>query len=278
MELTLDQALQKGIEAHKAGNAQEADRYYTAILKAQPKHPDANHNMGVLAVGVGKVNEALPFFKTALEANPNIGQFWVSYIDALIKLERIDDAKAVFDQAKSKGAKGEAFDQIEKRLTGVSTTTDVKNSNVQNPPQEKLQPLINLYNQKKLEKVFKEAQKLSKKYTKSPVLWNLMGASAAQIGKPDEAVLAFKKAISINPNNAEAYNNLGNALKDQGMLEEAIEAFKQAVSIKPDFAEGYYNMANTLSDYGKVKEGILAYEKVVSMKPDFFIAFNNMFD
>ena len=55
MELTLDQALQKGVEAHRAGKAEEADRYYTAILKANPKHPDANHNMGVLAVGVGKV-------------------------------------------------------------------------------------------------------------------------------------------------------------------------------------------------------------------------------
>ena len=31
MELTLDQALQKGVEAHKAGKAQEADQYYTAI-------------------------------------------------------------------------------------------------------------------------------------------------------------------------------------------------------------------------------------------------------
>ena len=67
MELTLDQALQKGVEAHKAGKAQEADQYYTAILKANPKHPDANHNMGVLAVGLGKVETALPFFKTALE-------------------------------------------------------------------------------------------------------------------------------------------------------------------------------------------------------------------
>ncbi len=55
MEFTLDQALQKGIEAHKAGKVQEADRYYTAILKANPKHPAANHNMGVLAVGIGKI-------------------------------------------------------------------------------------------------------------------------------------------------------------------------------------------------------------------------------
>ena len=72
MELTLGQALQKGVEAHKAGKVQEADRYYTAILKAQPKHPDANHNKGVLAVGVGQVEEALSFFKTAIEANPSI--------------------------------------------------------------------------------------------------------------------------------------------------------------------------------------------------------------
>ena len=102
MELTLDQALIKGVEAHKAGKLEEADRYYTAILKVQPKHPDANHNMGVLAVGLGKVQEALPFFKTALDANPSITQFWYSYIDALIKLDKIDDAKSVFDQAKSK--------------------------------------------------------------------------------------------------------------------------------------------------------------------------------
>ena len=116
MELTVDQALQKGVEAHKAGKVQEADRYYTAILKANPKHPDANHNMGVLAVGVGKVQEALPFFKTALEVNPATAQYWLSYIDALIKTGKLVDAKAVFDQAKSNGAKGNRFDEIEKSL------------------------------------------------------------------------------------------------------------------------------------------------------------------
>ena len=120
MDLTLDQALQKGIEAHKAGQVQDADRYYTAILKADPKHPDGNHNMGVLAVGVGKDEEALPFFKTALEVNPSIAQYWLSYIDALIKLERIAEAKAVFAQAKSNGAKGNGFDQLEIKLVNIS--------------------------------------------------------------------------------------------------------------------------------------------------------------
>ena len=93
MELGIDEALQRGVAAHKAGDLNEADKFYTAILKAQPQHPDANHNMGVLAVSIGKVREALPYFKIALEANPAIEQFWLSYIDALIKLERLNDAR-----------------------------------------------------------------------------------------------------------------------------------------------------------------------------------------
>ena len=106
MELTLDQALQKGIEAHKAGNIQEADRCYTAILKANPNHPDANHNIGVLAVGVGKVQEALPFFKTALKANPSIEQFWLSYIDALIKAKFFKEASKAIKKAKKRFLEG----------------------------------------------------------------------------------------------------------------------------------------------------------------------------
>ena len=272
MELTLDQALQKGIEAHKAGKAQEADRYYTAILKANPKHPDANHNMGVLSVVVGKVEAALPFFKAALEANSSIPQFWLSYIEALIKLDRIVDAKAVFDQAKSNGLKGESFDQLKKRL-GSATS---KSSNVQEPPKEQLNTLIKLYKQNRLQKVFSEAQKLTKKYTTSLTLWNLMGASAAQIGQLDDAILAFQKALSIKPDYAEAYNNIGNALKDQDKIKEAIDAYTKALSIKPDYAEAYNNMGIALTEQRRLEEATEAYTKALSIKPDYAEAYNNM--
>ena len=69
MELTTEQALQQAIEAHKAGKLQDAEGLYIAILAAQPKHPDANHNLGVLAVSLDKTELALPFFKIALEAS-----------------------------------------------------------------------------------------------------------------------------------------------------------------------------------------------------------------
>ena len=68
MELTLDQALQKGIEAPRLVKFGKLINIIRRSCKAQPKHPDANHNMGVLAVGVGKVDQALPFLKTALRS------------------------------------------------------------------------------------------------------------------------------------------------------------------------------------------------------------------
>ncbi len=271
MELTLDQALQKGIEAHRAGNVQEADRYYTAVLKANPKYPDANHNMGVLAVGVGKVEEALPFFKTALEANPNIAQFWLSYIDALIKLDRRADAKAVCDQAKSNGAKGDAFDQLEKHLSEVDLII-----NVQDPPQDQQQPIINLYTQGQLEQALAKVSQLFRQFPNSIFLYNIEGAANRGLGQLDAAIVSYGKALQLNPDYAEAHNNMGNALQDQGKILEALEAFNKAIAAKPDYAEAYNNMGIALREQGKLDEAIEAYKKALSIRPDYAEAYNNM--
>ena len=104
----------------------------------------------MLAVGVGKVEEALPFFKTALEVNSNIAQYWLSYLDALIKLDRMADAKEVFEQAKNNGAKGDAFDQLEKRL---GSSVEVKNQTLEDTP---TQP--NILDELKLDKATKLAK------------------------------------------------------------------------------------------------------------------------
>ena len=93
MKLTIEQALQQGVTAHKEGKLQDAERLYRAILQSQPAHPEANHNLGVLAVSVNEAEAALPFFKTALDANPKIEQFWLSYIDVFIKEKQFDNAK-----------------------------------------------------------------------------------------------------------------------------------------------------------------------------------------
>ena len=56
MKLTIEQALQRGMAAHKEGKLEEAERLYRTILRSQPTHPDANHNSGLVAVSVNKAN------------------------------------------------------------------------------------------------------------------------------------------------------------------------------------------------------------------------------
>ena len=43
-------------------------------------------------------------------------------------------------------------------------------------------------------------------------------------GKLDEAIACFRRAMELKPDSADAYNNLGMALKDQGKLDEASPA------------------------------------------------------
>ena len=108
--------LQQAITHQKAGELEDAERLYRAILSEQANHPDANHNLGVLLKQGDKTDSALPFFKTALEANPNQGQYWVSYIDTLIHLGQLDAARSVLEQGQSKGLKGDAVDQLMVRI------------------------------------------------------------------------------------------------------------------------------------------------------------------
>ena len=273
MELTLDQALQKGIEAHKAGRAQEADRYYTAILKANSRHPDANHNMGVLAVSIGKVNEALPFFKTAIEVNPEMPQYWLSYIDALIREKQFDNAKQVLEQARKQGVDGGRLDSLEAQL---SPTTEPPNTTGVSPPQELLNSLLGHYQNGRLGDAEKLAVEITQKFPKHPFAWKVLGAVLRATGRKSEAADANQTAVALSPQDAEAHSNLGITLQELGRLAEAEASYNQAIALKPDYAEAHYNLGNILLELSRLAEAEMSYKRAIAFKSDFAEAHYNV--
>ena len=102
-ELTVQQALQQAVAAQKEGKLRDAERLYRAILQVSPSHPDANHNLGRIAVSAGRASAALPLFRTALEANPEIEEFWLSCLSALMKEKQFEIAQQTLEQAKKQG-------------------------------------------------------------------------------------------------------------------------------------------------------------------------------
>ena len=128
---TLQQTLQQAIKAHKSGELKDAEVLYRSILEVQPQHPDANHNLGVLAVSLHQAETALPLFKTALDANPSQGQFWLSYIDALIQEKQFDNARNVLSQGKKAGLVGERVDALESQLAPSCLVQEFESSSNQ---------------------------------------------------------------------------------------------------------------------------------------------------
>ncbi|MDC0247024.1 tetratricopeptide repeat protein [OCS116 cluster bacterium] len=247
--LTTEQALQKGVAAHREGKLQDAERLYRAILQSQPAHPDANHNLGVIAVSVNKADAALPLFKTALEANPKIEQFWLSYIDALIKTEKFDDARRVLSDAQQAGVTdanawtnlGVAFQQ-EKRITDAKIA-------------------------------YEKALALN---PKSAAISSNLGAMAREAGELESALGYFEKALEIEPNLAEAHSNLGSTLQGLGRLDEAEASYKQAIALQPDFANAHSNLGNTLKRLGRLDEAEASYTQAIALQPDFANAHSNL--
>jgi tetratricopeptide (TPR) repeat protein len=308
MELTIDQVLQKAVEAHRAGKLQEAERLYRAILQAQPKHPDANHNLGVMAVSLNKTEAALPLFKIALEANPNQGQFWLSYADALIKEKQFDNARNLLSQGKKSGLAGEKVEALEAQLTAnlltqssetspnkistftqqhkkVSTKKERKKHSSSNqtslnqarsPAQVQLTALLEHYQKGRYELAQNLATTLTHQYPHHPLGWKVLGTLFKQTGKLQDSVSVNQKVLEISPHDAGAHYNLGNTLKELGRLQDAETSYKKAIAIKPDLAEAHCNLGSTLRELGKLEDAELSYNKAIAIKPDYADAHSNL--
>jgi predicted Zn-dependent protease len=216
MKLTTQQALQKGVAAHKEGKLQDAERLYRAILQSQPAHPDANHNLGVIAVSVNKTEAALPLFKTAIESNPKIEQFWLSYIEALIAERQFEKAKQALKKGKKKGVAKEKLKVLTQKLVSVKAG----NNPIQAPSQAEMQKLINHYQNGQYGDAEKLAMSMTEQFPGHQFGWKVMGALLEKTGRKSEALNANQKAVQLEPQDAEAHYNLGNTLMGLGRLEE----------------------------------------------------------
>ena len=305
MKLTIEQALQQGVAAHKAGKFEEAERLYRAILQSQPVHPDANHNLGVIAVSVNKADVALPLCKTALKANPKIELYWLSYIDALIKEKQFDNAKQALKQADNQGVAAEKLNVLETKLTPIVQVNEPKlalqnkslslsqklkklseqkkrkkiarqNLKTNNPSQQQLSSLLEYYQNGRFNDAEKLAITISKDFPNHPFSWKVLGAVLGTTGRKSEAVDANQRVVALSPQDADAHYNLGNSLKELGRLDEALASYTQAIALKPDYAKAHYNLGNTLKELGRLDEALASYTQVIALKPDFAQAHYNL--
>ena len=273
MELPVENALQRAVAAHKEGKLQEAERLYRAILQSQPSHPDANHNLGLLAVSVNKAETALPFFRKAIEANPKIEQFWLSYIETLIKVRQIENAKQAIQQGRHQGLNEEILKPLEAQLP---PTTQERTGNSPGPSQQQISNLFDHFQKGRFSESEMLAISITKEFPQHQVGWKALGAIYGQAGKISESLVPNQKSAQIAPHDAQAHYNLGNTFKKLDRLAEAEASYREAIALKPDFAVAYYNLGNTYRELGKFTEAAANYNQTIALKPDHAQAHSNL--
>jgi tetratricopeptide (TPR) repeat protein len=105
---------------------------------------------------------------------------------------------------------------------------------------------------------------------------NNLGLVKLAQNRPEAAVTCFREAFRIRPDFAMAANNLGNALRLLGEKEQAVASFRRAVQISPQIAEGHSNLGQLLLEQKKFDEALVHCREAVRLRPDFAPAHSNL--
>jgi protein O-GlcNAc transferase len=232
--VTIQEAIELGLQHHQAGRLSEAEAVYQQILAEHPGNSDALHLLGLSAHQQGNHVLAIELLDRAIASNSNVAAYYSNLALILKEVGHLDRAAVAFQAAL--------------RLRG-DYTEDHYNLGVVLQELRQYDGAISCYRQA---------------VAKQPDLakaWNNLGNVLRATGHPDEGITAYLQAIHFSqPVLAMVQSNLGNAYKDQGRLDAALECYRSAVALQPSNAQMHCNLVYSLHFHPAYDQHALAAE------------------
>jgi tetratricopeptide (TPR) repeat protein len=100
-----------------------------------------------------------------------------------------------------------------------------------------------------------------------PKIWYTKGTALANLGKYDQAIECFDKG-SIEPNNQNIHIDKGTALHYLGKYEQSIECFDKAIKINPNESDAWFGKGISLHYLGKYEQSIECFDKAIKINPN----------
>ncbi|HLX06747.1 MAG TPA: tetratricopeptide repeat protein [Thermoanaerobaculia bacterium] len=97
-----------------------------------------------------------------------------------------------------------------------------------------------------------------------------------EAGDPAAAVKAYRRALALDPDLADAHLNLGRLLHEAGDLEGAEMHYRQALALDPDDPLATYNLGVALQDQQRPRQAATAYEQALALDPSLADAHFNL--
>ncbi|GGO00149.1 hypothetical protein GCM10010116_00200 [Microbispora rosea subsp. aerata] len=97
----------------------------------------------------------------------------------------------------------------------------------------------------------------------------------ARLGRKEEALADFGRAVAIDPNFPDHYLDRGNLLFEMGRTEEALADYETAMRVSPPLPEAYYNRAELRLAAGDLDGARADLDHVLDLDPDYLDAYVN---
>lgn len=118
---------------------------------------------------------------------------------------------------------------------------------------------------------------LSANQSRTAALANFrIGNAYMSQGKFGNAEVAFERAVTLNPTDAESYNNLGEALGELKQYPRAIEAFNKAVSLDPKLLKAKYNQAVSYDRMGNLRYSEFVFRSLIKSNPGYSLSYDGL--
>jgi predicted O-linked N-acetylglucosamine transferase (SPINDLY family) len=101
------------------------------------------------------------------------------------------------------------------------------------------------------------------------------GITLQELKRFEEALASYERALRLQPNHAEALNNRGVVLKELKRFEEALASYDQALVARPGHVEAINNRGNVLKDLMRFEEALASYEQALKALPGDAETLNN---
>ena len=105
--------------------------------------------------------------------------------------------------------------------------------------------------------------------------YNNLGCALRELGRYEEALASYDKAIKLQPAYAMAYNNRGVVLYALNRHEEALKSYDRSLTLQPGYAMAYNNLGVTLHEIKRYEEALISYNQAIALKHNYAEAYNN---
>jgi len=270
----------------------EAVADYKKALEINPKDDKVYHDLGMVYVNKGDFDQAISYFNKSLEVNPavaKIGQFYNDRAIAYFWKKEYD--KCWDDVNKAIGLGYQVHPEFLKELKKTSgneagqdlpLVKEIKSSQGNNSVSasnktmdEYLESSKEYFRRGNLSLAISDLTKAIEINPDYADAYNNRGFVYIQQGNLPQAISDFNKAIEINPNFADAYSNRGSVYGMQGNLTQAIFDYNKAIEINPNYAAAYYNRGLFVGMQGNFTQSVSDFTKAIEINPNYAAAYNN---